>query len=109
MWIEIVGIVATLCILFSMCFKTLTFKGSVIMRVTNLIGSVIFVVYGCLLPAISTAILNGILIFVNSYHLFVLIKEHKMEEIKMEDVKNLNQEQNTIDAKAENNESNENK
>ena len=79
------------------------------MRVTNLIGSVIFVVYGCLLPAISTAILNGILIFVNSYHLFVLIKEHKMEEIKMEDVKNLNQEQNTIKAKTENNESNENK
>ena len=104
MWIEIVGIVATLCILFSMCFKTLTFKGSVIMRVTNLIGSVIFVVYGCLLPAISTAILNGILILVNSYHLFVLIKEHKME-----DVKNLNQEQNTIKAKTENNESNENK
>ena len=75
--IEIIGIVATLFILVSMSFKTTTFKASIWRRITNIVGSVVFVVYGCLLPAISTAILNGVLVFVNSYHLIVLIKESK--------------------------------
>lgn len=75
--VEIIGIVATLLILVSMSFKTTTLKASILMRITNIIGSVVFVVYGCLLPAISTAILNGVLVFVNSYHLIVLIKENK--------------------------------
>ena len=75
--IEIIGIVATLFILVSMSFKTTTLKASIWMRITNIVGSVVFVVYGCLLPAISTAILNGVLVFVNSYHLIVLIKANK--------------------------------
>ena len=75
--IEIIGIVATLLILVSMSFKTTTLKASIWMRITNIVGSVVFVIYGCLLPAISTAILNGVLVFVNSYHLIVLIKESK--------------------------------
>ncbi len=78
--IEIVGIVATIFILISMCFKTTSFKGSLFMRILNIIGSVVFVVYGVLLPAISTAILNGALIIVNTYHLIILIKENKREE-----------------------------
>lgn len=75
--IEAVGIVATVFILFSMVFKTTSVKGSIIMRVLNLIGSVVFVVYGILLPALSTAILNGGLILINGYHLIVLIKNNK--------------------------------
>ncbi len=75
--IEAIGIVATLLILFSMMFKTTTLKGDIRMRVLNLIGSVIFTVYGCLLPALSTAILNGVLIIVNTYHLISLLKEQK--------------------------------
>lgn len=34
---------------------------------------------GALLPAISTAVLNGCLVFVNSYHLWKLIRDHKKE------------------------------
>ena len=75
--IEAVGIVATVFILFSMVFKTTSVKGSIIMRVLNLIGSVVFVVYGILLPALSTAILNGGLILINGYHLIILIKNNK--------------------------------
>ena len=75
--IEIIGIIATLFILVSMSFKTTTLKAGIWMRITNIIGSVVFVVYGCLLPAISTAILNGVLVFVNTYHLIVLIKSNK--------------------------------
>ena len=75
--VEIIGIIATVLILLSMSFKTTTLKGDIRMRILNLIGSVIFTVYVCLIPAISTAILNGILIIVNTYHLVTLLKEKK--------------------------------
>lgn len=47
------------------------------MRILNLIGSAVFVLYGILLPAISTAILNLGLVIVNAYHLIILLKENK--------------------------------
>lgn len=77
--VEIVGIVATVLIFIGMCFKTSTFKGTLILRLLNIVGSAIFVVYGALLPAISTAVLNGLLIIVNAIHLGLLIKNHKKE------------------------------
>ncbi len=49
------------------------------MRILSLIGSVFMTIYGIWLPAISTAILNGALIFVNIYHIIKLVKEHKKE------------------------------
>lgn len=84
MIIEIIGIAATLLILTSMCFKTTSYKGSFWMRLINIIGSVVFVVYGTLLPAISTAILNAALVIVNTYHFVVLIKENKKKQAKEE-------------------------
>lgn len=41
-----------------MTCETKSYKSTVMMRLTNLIGSAIFVVYGCLLPAYSTALLE---------------------------------------------------
>ena len=84
--IELIGIASTILILFSMLFKTTTLKGDIRMRALNLAGSIVFVVYGCLLPAISTAILNGALVIINTYHLVMLIKESKKtkEENKTE-------------------------
>ena len=81
--IEIIGIVSTLFILTSMLFKTTTLKGSLIMRILNLTGSAVFVVYGCLLPAISMAILNAALVIINSFHLILLLKE-KTKETKQD-------------------------
>ena len=75
--IEIIGITATLLILVSMCFKTTSPKGALCMRIINIVGSAVFVVYGILLPAISTAILNGALIIVNTYHTIFLMKSDK--------------------------------
>ena len=77
MWVEIIGIIATLFILASMCFKTLTFWGSFWLRVLNLIGSIIFVSYGILLPALSTAILNGALILINVFYLIKMFVDRK--------------------------------
>ena len=79
MVIELVGIFATVIILIAMSIKTTTYKGDVWMRIINLIGSVVFVVYGVLLPAISTAILNAALVVVNIVHLVILKKEHNKE------------------------------
>ena len=75
--IEVIGISSTILILVSMLFKTTTIKGSLLMRALNLVGSMVFVVYGILLPAISTAVLNGCLVIVNGYHFAILIKEYK--------------------------------
>ena len=77
MYIEILGIVATLFILVGFCFKTMTFWGSFFLRFLNIIGSIVFVVYGILLPAYATAILNAALIVVNSYYLIVLVVNKK--------------------------------
>ena len=82
--IGIIGNVATLLVLASMCFKTTSYKGSMCMRVLNIIGSAVFVIYGIMLPAISTAILNSALIVVNSYHTVILIKNHKKDVSKTE-------------------------
>lgn len=77
--VELIGIASTVLVFLSMLFKTTTIKGGIRMRILNLIGSAVFVVYGCLLPAISTIILNFALVAVNTYHLVMLIKEYKKE------------------------------
>ena len=87
MWIEILGICATLLILVSMSCKTMTYKGSLVMRITNIAGCMVFTVYGFLLPAYSTGVLNAVLIVVNTYHLIKLIRENKNTSIDIQDKK----------------------
>ena len=74
LFIEIIGILSTITILISMLFKTTTIRGSILMRSINIGGSILFVVYGILLPALSTALLNAALVIVNSYHLVLLVR-----------------------------------
>ena len=81
MWVEIIGIIATLFVLCGMCFKTLTFWGSFWLRLLNIIGSAIFVAYGVLVPAISTAVLNGALILVNGFYFIKLLLDRKKGKI----------------------------
>ena len=79
-WIEFIGIAATIFIIISMSCKTSNIKSAIMMRITNIIGSIVFIVYGILLPAISTAILNGIVTVINIYHLILLIKSKKQDK-----------------------------
>ena len=65
-----------------MCFNTTTIKGNYLMRILNIIGSLVFVIYGLILPAYSTALLNGILVFINAYRLLMLIVKQKNNKIK---------------------------
>lgn len=81
--IEITGILAGTLIAISMIFKTSTIKTTILLRLFNLLGSIVFVIYGILLPAVATAIVNLFLVVVNAYYLIVLIKERKKElEVK---------------------------
>ena len=95
--IEVIGIVATVLILFSMLFKTSSTIGDIRMRVLNLVGSAIFCVYGSLLPAISTAVLNGALVIVNGVHLILWLKNIKKKKPQLQKTKNLKlQKKNSI-------------
>ena len=75
--IEAIGLFASILILVSMSFKSSNVKGNILMRVINIIGSVLFVYYGFQLTAYSTAVLNIGAIMINSYHLIMLIKNLK--------------------------------
>ncbi len=70
---------ASIIILIGMSFQTQTFKGAFWLRLLNIIGSIVFVVYGLILPAYSTAFLNACLVFVNGYHLIVLLKKNRSQ------------------------------
>lgn len=71
---ELLGIVASITIVFSMIFQTTTFKGTISMRILNTIGSIFFIVYGFALPAYATAVCNCCVFAIN---IFYLIKEVK--------------------------------
>lgn len=68
-WYELIGITGTLFVLLSFLMKDLKK-----VRIINIIGATLFVIYGLLIGALSTWLLNGILIIV---HIVYLIKEKK--------------------------------
>ena len=72
----LLGLLASLIVLVSMCFNTRTKRGERLMRSLNLLGSIMSVIYGIVLgPAgFGMILLNGTLVFVN---LFYLIKADK--------------------------------
>lgn len=74
-WQEWIGIAAT-------CLVLLSFlqKSEVNIRRVNMIGSVVFVVYGVLINSLSVWLLNGVCILVNIYKLFKL--SHASQKFK---------------------------
>lgn len=83
--LESIGIFATVFIIISLLFKTTTLKGSIMLRSFNLVGCVIFIIYGILLPTISTAILNSICIVIDIYQLIILCGEAKKQKKSIND------------------------
>ena len=69
---EILGLIATILIVLSMCFKDIK-----IIRFINLVGSICFVIYGISINALYTWIANLILIFVQIYYLIKIYKDEK--------------------------------
>ena len=74
---EIVGVLGSILIAISMMFKTTTDKGVMWLRIFNLIGSIVFVIYGILLPAYSTIILNCICVVLNIVGLVKIVQKIK--------------------------------
>ena len=72
--IELIGLLASILVLVSMCVKSSNKRGNIIMRVINSIGSIVFIYYGLALSAYSTAFLNAGAVIVNAYHLIKLIR-----------------------------------
>lgn len=72
--IEIIGIIASIFILVSMCVKSSNNRGNLIMRVINTAGSIFFIYYGLVLQAYSTAFMNFGAAIVNCYYIIKLIK-----------------------------------
>lgn len=81
-YLEIIGIVASIFIFLSLCFKTRTFKGSMLLRILNSLGCIVFIVYGCLLPAWSTAIANGLCLILNCIYIIVEVRGYLKNERK---------------------------
>ena len=75
--IEFSGILAGIFILISLVFRSTTRKTEILMRVLNSIGAVLFIIYGILLPAYSTAIINACILVVNIYNVCALLKRTK--------------------------------
>ena len=80
----IVGVIASVIVLVSMCFNTLTVKGERWMRVLNLVGSILSVIYGVMLGAqgFGMLLLNVPLVVVNIYY---LVKSYRISDIKLVD------------------------
>lgn len=64
-FIEWVGYLASIMIAISMFMKDV-----MKLRIINLIGSVLFAVYGFVIGAYPVAIVNTIIVFVNIYYIF---------------------------------------
>ena len=79
---EIVGISGSILIAISMVFKTTTDKGVMYLRIFNLLGSIVFVVYGLMLPAYSTIVLNCICVVLNIVGLVKIIQKIRKERHK---------------------------
>ncbi len=74
---DIVGYIATALIVLSMLFKTTTFRGTMIMRVINLIGSVAFAIYGFGAGAIPTGVANALLTGINVVFIILECVDYK--------------------------------
>lgn len=65
--VEILGIIATLFVLAAFMLNDVKQ-----IRIVDLIGAILFVIYGILIHSLSVSLLNGILIII---HLYKLIKQ----------------------------------
>lgn len=73
--VEFIGILAGIFILTSLVFRSTTCKTEILMRILNSVGDILFIIYGLLLPAYSTAIINSCILVVNIDIIFELLKK----------------------------------
>lgn len=71
--VQVIGYVASVVIVLSLCFPTHTRKSTLMLRIVNMIGSALFMTFGLLTPDnIPTAVLNGATIVVDIVQIVLL-------------------------------------
>lgn len=75
MFVELIGYLASIVILIGF-----TFKGESKIRTINMIGSLLFIMYGLLIKAYPVALLNALTILVNVRALIKTRNEESVEE-----------------------------
>ena len=75
--LELIGILASAIVLCSTLFRTTTFKGTILMRSINIVGSCLFVIYGFVLPAYAVAAMNAAIIFIHIVFIIVETKNYR--------------------------------
>ena len=78
-WIEIVGIVASLIVLASFLMKDI-----LVIRLVNIVGAVVFIVYGILIGAFATWFVNAALMIVHIIYIIKELKEKKLKAVAVE-------------------------
>lgn len=75
---EIVGALSSFLIIASMIFKTSTYKGTMLMRSINALGSIMFILYGFVYTdAYATGTTNACGLLLNIFWLIKEYKDHK--------------------------------
>ena len=72
--IEIIGLLASIIVILSMCISSSNTKGNIIMRIVNIVGSALFIYYGFALSAPSTIIVNFGAVIINIVYIVRLTK-----------------------------------
>lgn len=73
-WIEVIGVVASLMVLASFLMKDI-----LVVRLVNIVGAIIFIVYGILIGAFATWFVNAALIVVHVIYIIKDLKEKKQK------------------------------
>lgn len=71
--IELIGIFASIFMVASLIFPSTSKKGNITMRSLNIIASLLFVLYGFMIPAYSTAVVNMLTIILNTFNIVKLV------------------------------------
>jgi len=75
---EIIGILSSIFIVASMTFKTTTYKGTMLMRTINALGSLLFIIYGFVCTnAYATGVTNVCGLLLNIFWLIKEYRDHK--------------------------------
>ena len=69
---ELIGLIGSILILLSITVTSSTTKGNLMMRIINIVGSIIFVAYGFMISAYSTVFVNIAATIINGFFIFKL-------------------------------------
>ena len=71
---ELLGMVATAILLFSMVCSCRNRRSFLVMRITNAVAAVLFIIYSIMLNAYSSIVSNIVILVIDIYHIYWCLK-----------------------------------